>query len=722
MKKPELLAPAGNMECLKAAISAGCDAVYLGGYMFGARSFAHNFSNEELVEAIRYAHLYNVKVYVTTNIIVYEEEVETFMNYIAFLVESKVDAIIIQDLGMFDLVRKTYPNLEVHASTQMHIHSLAGVKLAKKLGFTRVVLARETPIEIIQEIKNKVDIELEVFIQGALCVSYSGQCFMSSLIGNRSGNRGTCAQCCRQKYILESNNAKVDEGYLLSTKDLCSLENIGTLIETGVDSLKIEGRMKRKEYVYFVVSLYRKAIDSYITKGYVDITDEDIYNLKKLFNRDFTKGFLFNENNNSFINKYRPNHMGVVIGKVISSKKNKIEILLEDNVSINDGLRIVSNDDYGFNLNVFKVHNKIVKNAHKGEIIEVEVKDQIKVGSKVLKTTDYLQLQNIDNLILNNKRKIEIDAQVVLKKGTKPLMIIKCDDKIVRYTLDYDIQEAKNHPTIKEDIKKQLEKLGDTVYKYRKLEIITDDNIFIPVGKINALRREAILELDNERLDRPVRRRKKYSIEVANYPYEQKTSVLISSLNNYHNIHIPYDTLYVEEELFNKIDDNKKILKLPRVLLKHNNYDQILLIGELGSLYTYKDVITDFSFNVVNSYTVAFLHSLGVKKITLSYELNYQQIKKIIDNYHERYHKHPNLEVIVSTYPEAMITKYNFYKQYHYADLILKDRFNNKYFTKNKDSYMLIYNYKPLKLTENYYQIGINSIRYEMLLDSDILN
>ena len=713
MKKPELLAPAGNMECLKAAIAAGCDAVYLGGYMFGARSFANNFSNEELIEAIRYAHLYNVKVYVTTNIIVYEDEVETFMKYIAFLIESKVDAIIIQDLGMLDLVRKTYPDFEIHASTQMHIHNLDGVKLAQKLGLKRCVIARETPIEVIRNIKKNVNIELEVFIQGALCVSYSGQCFMSTLIGNRSGNRGTCAQCCRQKYTLESNNKKIDEGYLISTKDLNTLDNIGKLIECGVDSLKIEGRMKRKEYVYFVTALYRKAIDSYVEKGYVDITKEDIYNLKKLFNREFTKGFLFHEDNNAFINKYRPNHMGIPVGKVISSNNNKISILLEENVSINDGLRIVGDDDYGFTLNVFKVNNKIVKEASKGEVIECIVKDKIKIGSKVLKTSDYLQLQNINELINNSKRKVMVEAEAIFKKNQKPTMIIKCDNIKIDYTLDYDIAPAQNHPTTKEDITKQLEKIKDTVYQYSSLNIIVDDNIFMPVSKINELRRETFLKLDNRRLERPLIKKCEYKIELKDFKEEKKKSVLVDSITNYNNIDKDYDTLYLEEELFNKIDDPKKVLKLPRVLLEHPKYKGPLLVGELGSLYAYNDVITDFSFNVVNSYTVALLHSLGASKVTLSYELDYEQTKKIVDNYHKRYHKHPNLEVIVYTYPEAMITKYNLYKDYHYSNLVLKDRFDNKYKLKDKKDYMLIYNFKPLKHTEDYYKIGVNSIRYE---------
>ena len=265
-KRIELLAPAGSMDSLKAAVMAGCDAVYLGGHNFGARAFSKNFSNDEIIEAVNYCHLYGVKVYVTVNTLIYEKEVESFLEYVEFLHKNNVDALIIQDFGMFDLVRKTYPNMEIHASTQMHIHNLDGVQLMEKLGMHRVVLARETSIDEIKRIKNNSKVELEVFIHGALCISYSGQCLMSSLIGGRSGNRGACAGSCRLKYdVIDESGKKLNTlEYPLSTKDLNSLEYVGELINAGVSSLKIEGRMKSPEYVYMVVSLYRKAIDFFV--------------------------------------------------------------------------------------------------------------------------------------------------------------------------------------------------------------------------------------------------------------------------------------------------------------------------------------------------------------------------------------------------------------------------------------------------------------------------
>ena len=327
MNKIEILSPAGTMESFYAALLGGCDAVYLSGYQFGARSYAGNFSMEELKEVIEIAHLYQVKVYVTVNTMIYEREVENLIHYIDELITYHPDAFIIEDIGMFDLIHQRYPKLELHASTQMHLHNQSGVEFAKKIGLKRAVIARETPIEEIKKIREQVDLPIEVFCHGALCISYSGQCLMSSLIGGRSGNRGTCTQCCRLDYTLcNEKKEPLEHGYMLSTKDLNTLDYIKELIEAGIDSIKIEGRMKRPEYVYYVTRMYRKVVDAYYQNQPIEITEKEIEQLKKLFNRGFTKGFLFHENMRCFINAYRPNHMGIPVGKVISVQNKKIQI------------------------------------------------------------------------------------------------------------------------------------------------------------------------------------------------------------------------------------------------------------------------------------------------------------------------------------------------------------------------------------------------------------
>lgn len=709
MNKVELLAPAGDFSCLKAAIEAGCDAVYIGGKLFGARAFSSNFTDDEIIKAINYAHLFGVKVYVTTNTLIYDKEVERFLEYISFLHKNNVDAVIIQDLGMLDLVRQTFPNLEVHASTQMHIHNLDGASFMKKLGVKRVVLARETSISKIKEIKEKTNIDIEIFIHGALCVSYSGQCLMSSLIGNRSGNRGTCAGSCRQSYSIvdENNNIILNNKYPLSMKDLCSLENLKTLLDIGVTSLKIEGRMKSSSYVYTVVKLYRLAIDSYYKNNNIYIDEKELYNLKKIFNREFTKGFLFDEENNKVINMKRPNHQGVEIGKVINYKNNVATIKLNDEININDGLRIVGKKDIGVNVNNFYINSKLVKTAKKGDIITIKVNDKVEKDDKVLLTLDSKLNEEINNIISSNQRKVLVKAKFIAKEDKQ--ITFELTDFINKVVVisENKVTKALNKPITKEEIKEKLNKIKDTVYKYESLDIEIDDNIFIPFNIINDLKRKAFEELNNKRLYKIPYKRCEYKRNVKSYPKEKLLNILIIKDENIDSLKKKYDYIYSS----NNIDNT--ILLLPRVIDKYKeNYNKDVLVGDIGYFNKHKVCITDTSFNVVNSYTVAFLHSLGAERVTLSYELTKKQIEILINAYEERYKAHPNLELVVEGYEEVMISKFSLNKYFNNDKLYLKDRFNNLYKIKEKDNLMIIYNYKKRKdFNLSYYDIGINSLR-----------
>ena len=709
MNKVELLAPAGDFSCLKAAIEAGCDAVYIGGKLFGARAFSSNFTDDEIIKAINYAHLFGVKVYVTTNTLIYDKEVERFLEYISFLHKNNVDAVIIQDLGMLDLVRQTFPNLEVHASTQMHIHNLDGASFMKKLGVKRVVLARETSISKIKEIKEKTNIDIEIFIHGALCVSYSGQCLMSNLIGNRSGNRGTCAGSCRQSYSIvdENNNIILNNKYPLSMKDLCSLENLKTLLDIGVTSLKIEGRMKSSSYVYTVVKLYRLAIDSYYKNNNIYIDEKELYNLKKIFNREFTKGFLFDEENNKVINMKRPNHQGVEIGKVINYKNNVATIKLNDEININDGLRIVGKKDIGVNVNNFYINSKLVKTAKKGDIITIKVNDKVEKDDKVLLTLDSKLNEEINNIISSNQRKVLVKAKFIAKEDKQ--ITFELTDFINKVVVisENKVTKALNKPITKEEIKEKLNKIKDTVYKYESLDIEIDDNIFIPLNIINDLKRKAFEELNNKRLYKIPYKRCEYKRNVKSYPKEKLLNILILKDEDIDSLKKKYDYIYSS----NNIDNT--ILLLPRVIDKYKeNYNKDVLVGDIGYFNKHKGCITDTSFNVVNSYTVAFLHSLGAERVTLSYELTKKQIEILINAYEERYKAHPNLELVVEGYEEVMISKFSLNKYFNNDKLYLKDRFNNLYKIKEKDNLMIIYNYKKRKdFNLSYYDIGINSLR-----------
>ena len=718
MKKPELLAPAGSMDSFYAAIEAGCDAIYMAGYSFGARAYASNFSDEEIVEAIKYAHLYGVKIYITVNTIIYESEVELFMNYIDFLHRNNVDAIIIEDLGMFDLIRKTYPNLEIHISTQMHIHNVSGAVLMGALGAKRVVLARETSIDVVKEIKDKSSIQIECFVHGALCFSYSGQCLMSSLIGGRSGNRGKCAGTCRLKYnIIDEKNNKYNSGsYPISMKDLCTINDIEKLIEAGIDSFKIEGRMKRPEYVYLVVSIYRKAIDSYFSKGYVDISDDDILGLKKIYNRLFTKGYLFNETD--VVNPYRPNHLGIKIGKVTKVYSNKIFVKLYDTVCKGDGIRFLNKDeDTGLEIEKMFKNGEDVLEAFKND--EVAIKSSIKcdIGADVIKTTDYNQINNIFEKLKNKTRKVLIDGKIKILSGHNVVISIDDGKNTINYESNFIADKAINKAITEDDVRKQFYKTNNTPYAFKKLEIKIDDNSFIPVSKLNELRRIVLEMLNEKRLYKIEYQKNEYKIELPDFKHYERINVSANDYNVYNNIkEKDFYNIYLKKDLYDKVDDIRKILRLDRVT-NINEGMTGTLVSEIGSLMD--GCYTDFSFNVVNSYTVAFLHSIGVNRITLSHELTDDQIELLINNYKDRYQKNPNLELIIYGYEEAMISKFNLLKDLDVnKKYYLEDKFKNKFRIIRNFNLTTIYNYKLRDNQEKkqlYFDLGINYLRYEYI-------
>ena len=707
--KNEILSPVGNMDAFYAAIEGGCDAVYLAGKMFGARAFSKNFTNEELVYIINYAHLYGVRVYVTCNILIYESEVNKFLEYVDFLHKNNVDALIMQDLGMIDLVHKTFPNLELHGSTQMHIHNLDGAMEAEKLGLRRVVLARETPIEVVKEIKENTKLEIEIFVHGALCASYSGMCLFASSIGPRSGNRGTCSGCCRLPYeVLDKDGNILNSGkYPLSMRDLKTVEHLDKLIDLGIDSFKIEGRMKSPSYVYTTTKLYKETRDTYLKEKKIIVNQKELTNLNSIFNRTYTKGFLFSDQTVS--NDKFPNHQGTLIGEVISSKNKKIKLKLFDSISIQDGLRIVNNDfEYGFSLNEFYKENKQVYEAFKNDVISVKVNKRIPIGSKVLRTYSYKLEQEIETIIHKKERKIPITMSFKAKKEEPIELIVEDGIHLVKYFGTIP-ELSKTKSITKEDIISKLSKIHNTIYKVENMNIILEDNLFFPISELNHLKQESLEKLNIERINsfKKDYKKEEYSISLIDYSKEEKYSILTNQKNT---ISKKYSIIYSET-----LDNS--IRKLPKVMDNYKDYrkEKEYLVGELGALNQFHNVITDYSFNVTNSYTVALLHSLGVKRVTLSLELSDKEIENLIKAYKKRYHKHPNLELITRTRKEVMVLKLNLgnYKNAFY----LRDRFQNKYRIVKKGDYFYLYDYKDTireKKDIYYYNLGINILREEL--------
>lgn len=729
MKKVELLSPAGNMECLIAAVQNGADAVYIGGKKFGARRFAANFSYDEMIEAIEYCHLYGVRVFVTVNTLCYEDEIDEAINYIEFLYDNHVDALIMQDLGLISLTRKMFPNLEIHASTQAHNHNDVGLAFFKELGVKRVVLAREMSLD---EIRNlKTDIEKEVFIHGALCVSYSGCCLFSAMHGGRSGNRGECVGSCRLPYELLENGKKIDTKgkYLLSTKSLCTLNKIGEIIESGVTSLKIEGRMKSKEYVGYITSVYRKKIDEYYDSKIVKVDEEELTNIEKLYNRELTDGYLFNNYGRNLMNIKTSNHIGVHLGKIVKIDKKKIYIKLATSLNQEDGIRFDNNEGMIVN----KIYNKkglLVNSLEKGEVAVVDNKIGLKKGLEVRKTIDKKLCDSI-NKNLERKVAIEINCNAHLGKYVE----LSITDYVDTITMCGSIvEEALNTKTSYERVKSQIEKLGNTPFVCSNTNISMDDNIFIPIKDLNELRRELTDALIEKRRKRATYQNIKLNCYEKSYIKQNKRELSISMLvRNEEQLKVAIqnkvDKIYVTDfKLYLKYKDSNVYYRTKRVSENQNDFNgEKLLATELGAVCKYSKnnkVDSDYFLNVVNSYTIDKLKELGVDDITLSVELSNELIKNLAKISGVTLFVYGRVELMVSKYcPMNMLInndelKCSLCDKNKYA---LKDTNDNIYPLVNEKHLTHILDSKNVDLLsdiKSYIELGINSFRVD-LYDED---
>lgn len=576
----ELLCPAGNKESLIAAINSGANAVYLSGKKFGARAFAANFSNEELKEAIRIGKVYGVKIYVTMNTLVKENEIEEFLEQVEFLYSNGVDAILMQDFGMICLCLKKYPNLEIHASTQAHNSSLQGIDFLYKLGVKRVVLPREMSLDEIKLIKTPI--EKEAFIHGALCVSYSGRCLMSQVLGGRSGNRGECAGCCRFKWKLYKSDKLLKEGYLLSMKELNLSEDILRLTPY-VDSLKIEGRMKSPTYVSFITNYYRKILDG------EKITDIDRENLQSLFYRGYTKGHLLN--NKDLVNTKSPNHIGFPIGKVINVTDSKITILLDKELAQEDGIRFLES---GKGLIVNYLYDMKDRLISKGSPKQKIILDN-KVGLTTLDTVSLTTNHKLVTKFSAVTKKVDIVIKVIAKIN-EPLEISFIKDNIIVSEKGNIVERAKSAIVTKERIISQVKRLGNTPFNCHEIDVLLDDDIFIPMGEINVLRRT----LTERLIGKLMMNFKEPVIKDINLDYINSNDI---DINNYKSI----------DECQFDIKDKKGII--------HEIIDG-----------REKDFIAASSCNITNSYTAYFLSYYGYKGVFLSTELTDYELNYLVSN------------------------------------------------------------------------------------------
>lgn len=487
-KTVEILAPCGSLESFNAAVNAGADACYLAGTRFGARAYAKNFDTSELCRVIDKAHLKGVKVYMTVNTLFKNAEIRALIEYLNPFYECGLDAVIVQDMGVFKLVRETFPDLPVHASTQMNICSSEAAAWLKELGATRVIPARELTLKEIADIKRKVDIEIETFVHGAMCYSYSGRCLLSSMIGDRSGNRGRCAQPCRKKY---------NGSYSMSMKDMCTLMDVPMLIDAGVDSLKIEGRMKGEYYTAAVVSAYKEIANDHISGSFSEKKCERlIRNLADIFNRGgFSGGYLYGNQNEEMIDSEAPGHKGVEIGNVSSAGRGKVLIRLSDAVNKKDVLTLKLKDGIVIELTSDKAARRgetLVLNAPKSNMISIDAPVYRKINDALL--------NSIRENILENEKLVPVRLECDIMVG-RPITMRLISDRASAEAEGSIAEAAKSSAVSTEAIRSKIAAFGNTGYYPSEIVINNDEKSFVSFSELKNLRRKLIEELEKNILD-----------------------------------------------------------------------------------------------------------------------------------------------------------------------------------------------------------------------------
>lgn len=661
--KIEILAPAGSVEGMKAAFHAGADAVYMGGSRFGARAYAENPDEEDLKRAIDYAHIHQKKLYLTLNTLMKDSELEgEVYDFLTPYYKEGLDAVIIQDFGLFSMLRQNFSDLPIHASTQMTITGMDMARWLESQGMERIVLSRELSADEIRMIRQSTGMELEVFVQGALCYCYSGQCLMSSMIGGRSGNRGRCAQPCRLPYQAgDDKNAS----FLLSPKDICTLQDIPELVECGIDSFKIEGRMKKPEYAALTAMLYRHYTDLYQEYGrekfHVDA--KDVERLMDLYNRGgFSGGYLHRNNGADMIFTKRPNHMGVPVGQI--SKKG--DICASVDLKKGDVLEIRSRDEKE------AVQWTVSQSVSKGSVFRPEMgrKSRLVPGMTVFRMRNPSLIDELHESHLKQELKENIYGRLRVVKDSPVILSLKW--KGISVTLEGERAEAaKNQPMSEEQLKKPIQKTGNTPFAFEKLEVETDGLCYVPNQQLNALRREALEALEKACLEKYIRHGVGKTERVSTYALEREM-LQVQGPVPLHVMLTGPETLkqgrmitaygevrrvYVElHEAIHEQFDTVKILKaagkeiyfsLPGIfrekdrerLLQYiadaRNFADGWLVRQMEAFLLVRSVLTDARFVFdssvygMNHFAKEFLTGLGQVQLTAPVELNYTELKKL---------------------------------------------------------------------------------------------
>lgn len=668
----ELLSPVGDFECLKAAVQNGANSVYFGANIFSARAFAHNFDNEELKKAIEYAKIRGVKTHLTLNTLIKDDEFQDAIYLASKAYEYGIDAIIVQDLGLAKKLIELFPDLPIHGSTQMTVHNLNGALELQKLGFKRVVLARELSLNEIDYICKNTDIEVECFVHGALCISYSGQCLFSSMIGGRSSNRGKCAGPCRLPYELLENDNVIDKGYLLSTRDLCGLDYLPDFINSGVKCLKIEGRMKSPQYVATVTKIYRKYLDlAYSNKKYV-VNKEDIKTLMQVYNRGMdSSGHLDNDVNKKLIYKEKPNNMGLFIGTIEKFNKNRGYITLETKEKIEIGDTIsIGNNTGTYTISELMQNSKNIREAQVGNKVTIgRMQGNINIGDKIYKMTSKTLQKEAKESYQKENRKVLLNCEITIRKN-QPISIhvSSCSnielykDLSVTCNLDYIPEEAKNRPLDKETIINQISKTSSTPFSFKNIRIDLDENVFIgKLSILNELRRTALenvetialsrmhrnlpnINIENESLDKTLNNMRNFVKTKTDLSKKQapKISLLLniihddwdySKLQNVANIYVPlkYFTNKKYESALKSLSKKADIFIYMPTIVK-GNYKNLFIANAESAIKKY-DIN---GFVISNICNISLLNSLFTDldkyfKIISNYTFNVFNLNTVLE-------------------------------------------------------------------------------------------
>ena len=609
----KIVAPAGNMERFYSAISATADEIYLGLKGFGARRNAENFTVEELKQAIDYAHLRGSRIFLTLNTIMTNREIELLYPTLKDLYNYGLDAIIVQDLGYAEYLHKNFPNIEIHGSTQMTVANYHEINYLKELGFKRIVLPRELSFEEIKEIRKNTDMELEVFVSGSLCISFSGNCYMSSFIGGRSGNRGMCAQPCRKEYKTSCG----EKSYFLSPKDqLYGLDEIKKLQEIGVESIKVEGRMKDVSYVYETVSYFRNLING--------IDKEE--NTPKLFNRGYSKGYFY-DNDKTIMNRDYSYNMGEKIGEVVGKS-----IRLDEDIVSGDGITFVSKDYK--NLGGTYI-NKI---AYKNEKLILNFPDGTKY---VFRNYNKRLNDEISKKIKSTDKKLEVNFDFTAKLNEKLILKTYLEDENGNRILNLEeisetlTQKAQKRAISEEDIKEKLTEIGDSEFTVKNIKIDIDENIFIPLSELKNLKRNAvekfrekILSYFRRDLDSELKEnnQKYFKLEIEkDEPKDLEIRVIVSNEEQKNFLENIKDEYNIREIYYRTYDIAKQSM------LSQHNLDN-KLASNLYELLENKnsDVMLNWNMNIVNSYTISVLEKIGkLESFIVSPEINFSKIREL---------------------------------------------------------------------------------------------